>query len=275
MAPVLGLFSATSLRNRVVHAILLTVVTVGLLTPWTLRNCERLDRCVFVSANGGWNLLIGTFPEGRGGWVAVDGPRVPPPCREVFSEAGKDACFAEAGKRRIRAAPARWLRLIPDKLRMTFDYAAAGTEHLTAAGSISDKVKPQLQGVEYLWQRLFLLLGLLGAWRGRRPARSSAARSLRTAVAVVGACTLVTSWSWLAWCAVAVLLGLDSTLRRHVASGACLGAVVSTLVVHSIFFGAGRYAIPLWYAVGPLVGAGLLLIIEVVTQSRVAPSQPA
>jgi len=268
MAPVLGLLSTSSIRRGLVRAILLGALTVGLVTPWTLRNCQRLDRCVFVSANGGWNLLIGTFPEGRGGWVAVDGDRVPDACREVFSEAGKDACFAEAAKRRIIAAPAQWLRLIPDKLRNTLDYTAAGSEHLAAAGAISNELKPKLQSIEYLWQRLFLLLALLGAWRGATEVRSKAARSGRSAVAVLGACSLITSWSWLGWCAVVALGGLDSTLRRHVASAAGLGAVVSTLLVHSVFFGAGRYSIPLWYALAPLVGAGLILIIEVATQAR-------
>jgi len=241
---------------------------VGLVTPWTLRNCERLDRCVFVSANGGWNLLIGTFAEGRGGWVAVDGQRVPSECREVFSEAGKDACFAEAGRRRIRAAPGPWLRLIPLKLRATLDFGAAGAEHLAFAGAISDQVKPRVQGLEYFWQRLFLLLGLLGAWRGAGQPHSKAKRNVRAALAILGACTLLSSSSWLAWCAIAALGCLESTLRRHVASGACLGALVSTLLVHSVFFGAGRYSIPLWYALAPLAGVGAISIIEVIARSR-------
>lgn len=271
MAPVLGLLSAVALRRRLVHGLLLTALTVGLVTPWTLRNCERLERCVFVSANGGWNLLIGTFAEGHGGWVAVDGERVPVECREVFSEAGKDACFAEAGRRRIAAAPRDWVRLIPHKLRNTLDFAAAGTEHLAASGAVSSELKPRLQSMEYLWQRGLLALGLLGAWAGwtrLSPAWSAPTRIFRNVLLAASACTIPSSWSWIAWCALALLVLLDSSLRTHVASGACLGVLASTLLIHSVFFGAGRYSIPLWYAMAPLVGVGLVSIIEVVARPR-------
>src|SRR5262249_28630579 len=77
LMPLFGWVAAGSrapLRRRLGSALMATALTVAACLPWTARNCARMDRCVFVSANGGWNLLIGTFPEGQGAWVGLDGP---------------------------------------------------------------------------------------------------------------------------------------------------------------------------------------------------------
>src|SRR3954470_22672112 len=109
MAPIFGFFSfqATELRwpPRIVHALLVTGLAVAVCLPWTLRNCARMDRCVFVSANGGWNLLIGSALDSDGAWAAIEGERVPKECRNVFGEAEKDRCFGQAGLENIRQHP--------------------------------------------------------------------------------------------------------------------------------------------------------------------------
>src|SRR5690606_31771788 len=119
--------------------------------PWVARNCDKMERCLFVSANGGWNLLIGTFPEGKGAWVALEGERVPLKCRAVYAEAEKDACFQAAGVRRVRESPVAWLRLIPAKLRATFDFTASGAEHLHEAGSLQEPALSYLKAAEIGW----------------------------------------------------------------------------------------------------------------------------
>ncbi len=124
MAPVLGWLGAPDeetlaragavsrlVSSRLASAILVTIGVLACTAPWVARNCDKMDRCLFVSANGGWNLLIGTFPEGQGAWVSLDGARVPVECREVYGEAEKDACFQTAGVRRIRASVGPWIKL--------------------------------------------------------------------------------------------------------------------------------------------------------------------
>jgi hypothetical protein len=98
--------------------------------PWTLRNCQRMGRCVLVSANGGWNLLIGTAEQAKGAWIALTDMGVPAECREVFEEARKDACFGDAALRRIADRPGIWLGLVPSKWGATFDYPAAPAHYL-------------------------------------------------------------------------------------------------------------------------------------------------
>ena len=149
-APVLGVLSVDGkVLKRFSVALLMTLGCLAVVLPWTFRNCDKMERCVFVSANGGWNLLIGTFPESHGAWVALDGERVPPECRDVFQEAAKDECFGEAGKRRILEDPLRWLFLAPAKLRATLDYTAAAADHLVESGALHEERKAWLSYPEF------------------------------------------------------------------------------------------------------------------------------
>src|SRR4051812_33762263 len=106
MAPIFGFFALEAQEPRylarAVRALLVSAVAIAVCLPWTLRNCARMDRCVFVSANGGWNLLIGSAPEANGAWIPIEGASVPAPCRNVFGEAEKDRCFGQAGWKNIR-----------------------------------------------------------------------------------------------------------------------------------------------------------------------------
>jgi len=135
--------------------------------PWTARNCAKMDGCVFVSANGGWNLLIGTLPEGQGSFAPIAGPTVPPECRSVFGEAAKDRCFGRAGLRRLRAEPAAWLALVPRKLGQLFDHSAVASSYLQTSngGLVTDRVKLVLATAETLWSRLLLLGACFGLFR--------------------------------------------------------------------------------------------------------------
>src|SRR5690606_31750857 len=155
MAALLGLFLEKGIMRRLLSCLSLVVLTLAMVSPWTLRNCDKMYSCVFVSANGGWNLLIGSYPEGNGAWVGIEGEHVPEECRTIFSESGKDKCFSHAGRQRIMSAPLAWLKLVPAKLRATFDYSAAGVEHLYAAGAVNEAQKTPLQILEYAWQRAF------------------------------------------------------------------------------------------------------------------------
>ncbi|MFX8696456.1 hypothetical protein ABTM58_20720, partial [Acinetobacter baumannii] len=77
-------------RRVVTAAAIALGVALAVCAPWTARNCARMHRCALVSVNGGWNLLIGADLATEGGWSPI---QVPDACKEVYDEAGKDACF--------------------------------------------------------------------------------------------------------------------------------------------------------------------------------------
>ena len=254
MAPIFGFVLGRSWPKRVWLSLLVTALAVGFVLPWTVRNCQKMDHCVFVSANGGWNLLIGTFPEGHGAWIGVDGMRVPEACKDVFSESGKDACFGQAGVRRIFEEPLAWAALIPAKLRATFDYASAAAAHLSEAGALRPVSREALQIAELLWQRIYALLALFGAAAQLSPTPRG---RFRLAGLILGTFGFVGLGAWFGWLVVAVLAYENEKLRASIIVPCVIWALISNMLIHAVFFGAGRYCIPVWYAVGPLVALGV------------------
>ncbi len=265
LGPVCGwcaLRAGTPWPRRAASAALATALAVAVCLPWTARNCARMDRCVFVSANGGWNLLIGTFPEGRGAWVPIDAERTPAECREVFEEAAKDHCFGAAGRRRILDAPLRWLSLVPAKLRSTFDFTASAASYLGEAGSpLSDRGRYFVGAFEIVARRLLVLAALLGMYRLGQGSgepqhiamRHPALRRLRGGATVLGIALLFTTTS--AWISHLLLLAVGATvgsLGRRPVVILGLAAVLVTALVHAAFFGAGRYSMVLEPLLAPL-----------------------
>lgn len=267
LAPLLGLLAEARSAPRALGAALLaSVLALGVTAPWIARNCDKMGVCSFVSANGGWNLLIGTYEEGRGAWIPIEAERVPSACREVFAEAEKDVCFRRAAEERIRGAPLAWIALAPAKLRVTFDYTGAAAEHLRQSGAIGDQTRLIVGGIEIVTQRLCFLLALLAAAsaeRRCRPAHVTRARRVGALLLVLlgalGFGGLGAAWGWFA-----VLGLLVPVLWRSahagdvpVGLGLAVGGVASTALVHVVFFGAGRYLVPVLFWVAPLVAAGV------------------
>jgi hypothetical protein len=213
-----------------------------------------MDGCVFVSANGGWNLLIGTLPEGQGSFAPIAGPTVPVECREVYGEAGKDRCFGRAGMRRIQDAPGQWLRLVPRKLGQLFNHSAVASAYLSTSNPqvVNEPVRRAIATVETLYSRLLLFgaaIGLLRAARGRA----------QQGLALAAAALTLTPWGFLAQLAVLgwLLTGLferrqgrrtETETETHADAGAALVLIAAALlglclVTHMVFFGAARYAL--------------------------------
>jgi hypothetical protein len=257
LAPVVGLLAATGdAKRRFLAAAAVTAASIALCLPWTARNCARLDRCAFVSANGGWNLYIGSSPLGRGGFAPIDAIGVPEECRTVFGEGGKDRCFGRAGLRRIAAEPVAWLSLVPRKLGMTFDYGAAAAHYLSASNGslVGNRVKTALGAAELLGQRVLVLFALLAL--ARAPGPRPRPRALLTLFSAFFALTPV---AWVAWLGVAgsgLLLG--RALLRHPPALLAASAVLATALTHAVFFGASRYALVCLPALAALGGAAFL-----------------
>lgn len=253
LAPLLGLVTVRSgAGSRIARAATVTLIAVAACSPWTLRNCQRMDRCVLVSANAGWNLLIGAAPGATGTFSPVADEVVPPECRSVFGEAAKDACFGRAALTRIAERPGAWLSLIPSKLAHTFDFGGASGWYLNASNprAFSDRARLALAVVETVWQRLTLAFALsaLALVPGpRRPAR--------LALGGVSAAALLSPWAWIGYLGLVVqgaLLG--RALGRDLPAATAVAAVATTALSHAVFFGAGRYSLVTYAATAVLAG---------------------
>ena len=224
LAPCWGLMSARphqGLAARARRALLATALALAVCAPWTLRNCVRMKQCALVSFNGGWNLLIGASEQATGSWAPID---VPLPCRTVWDEAGKDACFGQEARQAILRDPVRWLGLVPRRLAATFDYAGAAGFYLHQSNpeAFDDQRKTRLGVVETVYERL-AYLGALGA----AAYASGPRRRARGGLAALFGLLLFRTHAY-----VAVLgLGLVIALRGRALSGRGPALALATLFV--------------------------------------------
>jgi len=218
-----------------------TLLALVCCMPWTYRNCERMGRCMLVSANAGWNLLIGTSAEGNGAWVAVDKAGIPAKCRTVFDEAKKDVCFGDGAVERIRDAPGAWFKLMPRKLERTFDDVGTPGWYLHSSNwkVFPENYKNALGAAEVIVQRTIMLLALAAIFR-----IADKRLKLRRGLVIAGAVCMCLPIAWvgiLFLTAAALTLGLR-LLDEPPLLLASIG-LVSTAIIHAIFFGGARYAI--------------------------------
>ncbi len=259
-------------RGMAARVVLVAGVAVATCLPWTFRNCFMMNSaapgqfdprsCLFVSANGGWNLLIGSGPGATGVWVPIEQVGVPDECREVYGEADKDRCFGRAGVRHILARPGRWLGLIPRKLAVTFNSSGAAGWYLHTANPerFSATARRFLDGFEIVFQRGVVLLGLLAMWRGRRRYQETRrlADRLLPLVLLLGAVSCLSPSGWIAYLALVVAgLLLGRRMLLHPPAAAAVVVVGTTALTHVVFFGAGRYSLVCYAVLAALAGAAL------------------
>jgi 4-amino-4-deoxy-L-arabinose transferase-like glycosyltransferase len=227
---------------------LLTVVTLAVVLPWTLRNCQRFDGCALVSTNGGWNLAIGAISDsGRFQTLrASDG------CAVVTGQVQQDRCWAEVGKRRILADPLRFLRLIPKKLGETLNHESFAFEYLHEADPVGWPEARRVAGRELAtaFHRLLLIVAALGVvgvprFDAEHRAGSVISASLALCVLLLALRALFNDehpFHWLALFIAAVgFLPLPGRPQLGPAGIYIIGFVLSVLVTHSLFFGEDRY----------------------------------
>lgn len=247
------LFGAFAFRRRLVGALATGALAIVVCLPWTIRNCERMGRCVLVSANGGWNLYIGAAPGATGTWVALEQLGVPLQCRDVFGEADKDVCFGRAALSAIARAPGHYLSLVPAKLGATFDYSGAPGWYLHAsnAAAFDDRDKLVLGVVETVWERLCAGLALAAVALAAGPRRR-----WRVAVAVATGVFLVLRPAWVGYVGITIVAALlGRRLWRHAPALLAGGTLALTALVHAAFFGAGRYSLVCFAVLPALAGA--------------------
>ncbi|HMJ52731.1 MAG TPA: glycosyltransferase family 39 protein [Polyangiaceae bacterium] len=250
LAPGFGLLAvahSAPFLARLRRAALATVLALAACTPWTIRNCVRMNQCALVSFNGGWNLLIGAHEQATGTFAPV---HVPEACRTVWDEAEKDGCFGREARRIILREPGRWLGLVPAKLAATFDYAGAPGFYLHQSNSdaFGFPAKRLLGIVETAYERIVYLSALAMAALAAGPMRRA-----RWVVAAASAALLFQTHAYVAVLGLAVTLGLlgKDLFTGSALRGATFLSLAATVVTHAVFFGAGRYSM----VVFPLVTA--------------------
>jgi hypothetical protein len=260
-APLLAVvfFSASSasgnvLRHARAAAIAGVVATGGALAvvlPWTLRNCRVMDRCAFVSTNGGWNLAIGSFARATGRFETLhstDG------CAIVTGQVQQDACWRDLAVRAIASDPGRWLGLVPKKLGYTFDHESFPVEYLHEADPDRWPEGRRQRGREILTATHRMLLTASTFSMATVPAFSRSKLRDRGSIQRLGLLVALTALAAFVWYADSspfylLALALVAAAALPIRGGAPRGPVVcwavlsvlTTLATHAVFFGEDRY----------------------------------
>ncbi|MCA9645643.1 MAG: glycosyltransferase family 39 protein [Myxococcales bacterium] len=236
-------------------------VTFAVVMPWTIRNCNRMDGCAFVSTNGGWNLAIGALTDsGRFRTLkAQDG------CPVVTGQVQQDRCWAKVGREAILKDPKRWISLMPKKLGHTYDHESFAIEYLREANPNAWPEHRRVAGRNLLshFHRGLLILaafsvvGLPLSDRRRNPQRDSKELSNQATLAWVVQAMLFSVLLGLAGYAIfndehpffwlptliplLVLLPVPGRPLHGGVGRYAFGLLFSTTLIHAVFFGDDRY----------------------------------
>lgn len=125
VAPVLALFagyhrgSAHPLLGALIKAVVVGVIALATVSPWTYRNYQVFGTFILVSTNGGMNMLIGNNPSVVGGYaisVSEDDPLVKAARFSAADQVAADRRARELAWAWIMENPAQFLSLVPKKV---------------------------------------------------------------------------------------------------------------------------------------------------------------
>ncbi len=189
LAPALPMLRPSSVargwRGRGLAAAIVSVVALGSVLPWSVRNCARLDGCAFVSTNGGANLAIGAVTGASGTFrflSARDG------CRGVVGEVHRDRCWRREAIASIRRDPVRWIALAVPKLDHTLTYESFPVGYAREAHSLAhdDVQEARLRRwITFPWKALLVLALVALLPIGPRSRLADAARLSAGTIAVL------------------------------------------------------------------------------------------
>jgi 4-amino-4-deoxy-L-arabinose transferase-like glycosyltransferase len=278
-APLLLVTQPKPWWNRLRVGAVATALAVLVVVPWTIRNCQVMDGCAFVSTNAGWNLAIGALTDtGRFvGLTADDG------CRVVTGQVQQDRCWAKVGRDAIARDPHRWLSLIPQKLAHTFSHESFAIEYLGEADPRAWPAARREAGRNLLslFHRGLLVAAALGMV-GRLGFRSSYWRNLLTQGFLLGLVAALAIYGFsndyhpFHWVAIAIpAMGLLPLPGRPWQGGVghyLLGLLLATALTHAVFFGDDRYHIVVTPALCVLAAGALRVTRD---QDDIEGSRPA
>ncbi len=163
--------------RAVLHLVVMGVVALGLLAPWTIRNLVRFDRVVPVSTNSEEVLYYANCPDTYQGpfigyWsfncqmrarqerIDAGKPADPP-----GDEAERAAAWGKLGREYARAHSDRWPAVVTARITRVWDLQHSDNN----VHSLPLEGRPYAWAVRGLWvYRLALIPGLLGLWLARR-----------------------------------------------------------------------------------------------------------
>jgi hypothetical protein len=264
MAPIVGLAATfredaslvarsafARLARGAASAIVVSMLALATVAPWTARNCRVMDACTLVSTNAGWNLVIGAAPGATGKFEFLVGhtPSGAPECDEG-GQVGQDRCWWRYGASVIRRDFRRWIALVPAKLHYTFDVEWFPINYLREARpdvvSASTHVLfgRVLTGTNQALLTLAALAALALRQRDRRTPHPVQALALVAVAAVAIAGLDVGSpraWPLAAIAALLPFVPLPGAPSRNAALLSVVALVTTTALTHAIFFGEDRY----------------------------------
>jgi len=112
-----------AVRRRVLEGTVVVLAMAAVLGPWMVRNYRVFGHWVFVSTNGGVNLLIGNHPDATGTYVLTD--RMVSVYRAGRDEYERDRLARGAALDFIRQSPAKVLGLWPNKLNNLYRWTGS------------------------------------------------------------------------------------------------------------------------------------------------------
>ncbi len=231
--------------RRVAQVLVVCIVTLVPVLPWTARNCRVMDGCALVSTNAGWNLAIGAFPRATGRFETL---RASDGCREVTGQVQQDRCWFGYGAAQIKAAPARWLALIPKKLSYTFDHESFAVEYLREANPSAwpEARRVRVRDVLSWFHRGLVVLAALGCvalrFRGRGVwAQAVVLVGLAVLAYVASSGGVPTFWPLVVALSVVPWLPIPGRPPMAPALKLALGFLGTTVLTHAVFFGEDRY----------------------------------
>jgi len=237
----------TALKKAIVGATVASAVMMGVVLPWTIRNCRVMDGCALVSTNGGWNLAIGASPRATGRFETL---RASDGCKVVTGQVQQDRCWMQEGLRWIARDPIRWMGLMPKKLSYTFDHESFPMGYLGEANPSAwpEERKALGRGVLSTAHRALMAAAALGvlAWPFMAGLWGRIMQALLIALALGLGISGVWSEPHAVWpLALFIPLVAALPLPGRPNNGGVVAylafTVASVAATHAVFFGEDRY----------------------------------
>jgi len=209
------------------------LVTAAVLTPWTIRNWVAFDRFLPTAASGGIGVYLANHPGATGGQDLRANRALQQRFRRQNAAetaiARNDAGWRDAWEF-VRTHPEEEIRIVANKLRLTYSGDARGAKLVRGLGPKEDWV-----------------LGA-DAWRRLRLASDS---------------------YWFAMLGLALVgLGTPRSWKPTAAPLLLLGVIVPWFCLHVVFLGGPRYHVPQIPAIALLAACGADAIVAIAKKRR-------
>jgi hypothetical protein len=112
----------------IVSDVIIMFSTILVITPWLMRNYVVFNKFVFISTNGGMNLLIGNNNKADGGYQSIRTIKSDLFVYE-FSEVERDSVAMRTAIDYILKNPLKFVSLIPLKLKKLLNYVSGANSY--------------------------------------------------------------------------------------------------------------------------------------------------